>query len=313
MTQGPRARLLVGAAVLGLLLGCSGTGEEPTPSGTADLPAQGPLEEIVGWAQPVDGTAGMVEQIRLQESQITECMAELGFEYFPAVPAADQIKEMSGPVQGSREYVERYGYGVWNPVSDEAGGFEIEMEPAPEREEYLDSMSSTEREAYDTALWGEVTETFEDGSTARSGGCFGVGHEGAVAEDEFLRAVRDEAIEFLSALPEDPAFADLDDRWSECMAGEGMGYASPHRARASFFDGIDELFEEANREGVDPFQLPAAAERGVEEKRVALADFECRESLDYDRQHTLVAHELQADYVERHRADLDLLAAALGG
>jgi len=306
------AALMCGLVVVAALGGCSGGSETPTPSGTADLPAQGPLEEIVGWAQP-EGTTGMLEQLRLRESRIAACMTELGFEYFPDVPAPDEVIESDGPVQGTREYVERYGYGLWNPVTEEAGSFQFAYEPSPERESYLAAMSPAEREAYDTAIYGPITESHPDGSTTRSGGCFGVGHDGIPADDEYLRTVNEEAIAYLTALPEDPAFAELDARWSECMAREGMSFGSPHRARETFLDGVLAFYEDLGHFQGDPLDTPEAKEQAAEEKRVALLDFECRESFGYDRQHTLVAHELQADYVETHRADLDLLAQAAEG
>ncbi len=308
-----RVSAAIGLVLSTLLVGCSGPGEDPGPGGTADLPAQGPLEVMVGWAQPVEGIAGMLEQLRLRESRIAACMTELGFEYFPDVPAPDEVIESDGPAQGTREYVERYGYGVWTPVTDEAGAFQFDYEGSPEREEYLASMSPAESEAYYTAMYGPITESHPDGSWSRSGGCMAVGYDGIGDQDEYLAQVRDDAIAFLTALPEDPAFAELDARWSACMAGEGMSFASPGRAHESVYEGHDEALERAADAGIDHFTLPEVPERAAEEKRVALLDFECRESLGYDRQHTLLAHELQERYVADHREDLDLLAAAQAG
>jgi len=239
-------------------------------------------------------------------------MAREGFEHFPQVPTSDEITSLDGPAQGTREYTERYGYGVWTPATEEEGAYMFEMQDDPERVAYLQAMSPSEMEAYLTAMYGGVTETHTDGSATRSGGCMAVGYDGIGDQDAYLSGVRDAATQFLTALPEDPGFAELDARWSECMAGQGLSYASPHRARGSFLDGIEELFEKANVENVDPFSFPEVPERAAEEKRVALADLECRESLGYDRLHTLIAHELQADYVETHRTDLDALAAVLG-
>ncbi|MDQ2625156.1 MAG: hypothetical protein M3Y20_08365 [Actinomycetota bacterium] len=304
-----RVRLALGLTSLVVLVGCSGAPDVPVASYVPELPAQGPLEEYVGWSHP-EGAAGVVEQLRLRESRIAACMTELGFEYVPHVPATDEVIEGEGPAQGTREYVELYGYGTWNPGTDEAGSFQFDYEPSAEREQYLAAMSPSELEAYQTAMYGPVTQTDPDGSVTREGGCLSVGHDGIAAGDEYARTVMDDAIAFLAALPEDPAFAELDARWSECMAGEGMSFGSPHRARASFSDALVAYFMDLDQVEGDPLATPEARERAVEEMRVALADLECRESLDYDREHTLIAHELQAAYVEEHLADLDLLAKA---
>jgi len=313
MTQGSPARLLGAVMLLGALLGCNAPGEGPVVDEAAEPPAQGPLEALVGWAAPLDGAAGMIEQMRVREERIAGCMTEQGFEYFPDVPAPDEVIAMEGPAQGTREWVERYGFGIWTPVTDEAGAFEFSSEPSTERREYLAAMSPTELEAYHAALWGPVTKEHPDGSVTRSGGCMAVGYDGIGDQDEYLAQVREEAIAFLTALDGDPAFGELDARWSECMAAEGMSFAAPFRARESLSEGLDELFEQAAIDGTDPFGSPEVAERAVQEKQVALADLDCRESLDYDRQHKIVAHELQAGYVEAHREDLDLLVAAQGG
>lgn len=308
-----RRSLVLGGVLLAALLGCTGPGGGPTTADTGELPEQGPLELIVRWSGTSPGTAEMIAEVARQQERIAACMADEGFEYVPQVPTTDQVTVLEGSAPGTREFVERYGYGLWTPVTETEGAFEIETDTPPEQETYLAAMSPTERDAYVTALWGGATETFADGSAKRSGGCLLFGYDDEVTSDENLAEIRDAAVEYLTGLPDDPGFAELDARWSECMAGEGMSFAAPHRARDSFLEDLDDVFVQAGVDNVDPFSLPETIERAADEKRVALADLECRESLGYDRMHTLISHELQADYVEAHRADLDALAAALDG
>lgn len=216
---------------------------------------------------------------------------------------------LDGPEWGSREFVEKYGYGAWTEVTNPAGAFSYAKPSSAEGRAYRSSLSPTAREEYDTALWGEVLS--ERAGTVHRGGCADIGDDGLSPEQEYLMSVRDEARDFLESLPLDPAFTELDAEWSECIAGQGMTYRSPAQAQEAFMTEAMDYIEDGDHGGVDPFTTPHAEERAGHERRVALADLECRESLDYDTRRTAIAHELQARYVAEHRADLDLLAEAL--
>ena len=299
--------MLVLASVLALG-GCVAAPSNPAASSATELPLRGPLEELIGFGQ-VDGPAGLVETMMLEASTTAVCMSRLGFEYYPDIPAVADIEEATGPEWGSREFAERYGYGLWIEIEDMSGGFGWTESPNPEGRAYLSSLSATAREAYESALWGDIVSQ-KNGTTRREGGCAELAQEGLTADDPFLRGVREAAIEYFESLPGDPAFAQLDAQWSECMAGEGLRYRSPHEARESFAASVTAYFEDGDHGGIEPMKTAHALERAAEELRVAIADLECRESLDYDRRQTVIAHELQAAYVETNRADLDLLAEA---
>lgn len=302
-----RAAWLILASVLALG-GCVAAPGNQAASSPTELPLRGPLEEVIGFGQ-VDGPAGLVEAMMLEASTTAVCMSRLGFEYYPDIPAVADIEEATGPEWGSREFAERYGYGLWIEPDEMSGGFGWAHSPNPEARAYLSSLSATAREAYETALRGDIVSQ-KNGTTHREGGCAELAQEGLTADDPFLRGVREAAIEYFESLPGDPAFAQLDAEWSECMAGEGLRYRSPHEARESFMASVQEYFEDGDHGGIEPLKTPHALERAEEEMRVALADLECRESLDYDRRHTVIAYERQADYIAEHRADLDLLVEA---
>lgn len=52
-------------------------------------------------------------------------------------------------------------------------------------------------------------------------------------------------------------------------------------------------------------------EYAAAERRLALADQDCRDATDWTARRRAVEHELQQEYVDTHRADLDALVAAL--
>ena len=53
------------------------------------------------------------------------------------------------------------------------------------------------------------------------------------------------------------------------------------------------------------------ADGAAEERRVAVADFECRETTDWAARHRAVEIELQQEYVDAHLADLEALVDAM--
>lgn len=283
--------------------------QDPPQHAREDLPTRGPLESYLGPGS--DTVAEFVEWRKLAEARTAACMKQHGFEYFPEVPAASDIQMLDGPEWGSREFVEKYGYGAWTEVTNPAGAFSYAEPSSAEGRAYRSSLSPTAREEYDTALRGEVLSERAGTVHRAGGGCADIGDDGLSPEQKYLVSVRDEARDFLETLPLDPAFAELDAEWSECIAGQGMTYRSPSQAQEAFMTEAMDYIENGDHGGVDPFATPHAEERAGHERRVALADLECRETLDYDTRRTAIAHELQARYVAEHQADLDLLAEAL--
>lgn len=315
------ARLTVATVCLGTgalgLTGCGPAGtDHPAPSGspTVQATARGPLDALLlqlGGGDPLesdDPVAAAVEQQRVREERVAACMVAAGFEYTPQVPAASDVKVMTGPTRGTREYVERYGYGAADAPREEGGGIEWSITGADTS--YVDSLSELGRAAYDEALWGPVTETGADGSVTRAGGCQDRAYSASPEADAFA-ALQTEASEFLAALGDDPAFAELDTAWSRCMDEQGYSYATPAAAEASFFDRSMALIDPESHV-TDPAGKSALAE---EELPTALADLECQERLDYRAEHATIAAGLQQEWMDLHRTELDawVEAAATSG
>lgn len=281
----------------------------------------GPLEELLGWT--ASGTVQtLVDEQRRQEDLIAACMHEQGFDYTPDVPAVSDVVVVDGPVRGTREFVELYGYGFWNASSAEGGEIGIRVGDSEQRR-YVEAMSAAEREAYDTALHGPVTEAFDDGSVTRSGGCMDQVHDGGSFGDRQLEDTHAAATEFLLALPVDSAFDELNAEWATCMRDAGWAEASPHLAQQRFADaalgqGSDSLGESLGEslgsdENAGSVTTARAEEMAAEELAVALADLDCQDEVDYVRRYDEIDLRLQTEYVEANRADLEALAARLAG
>lgn len=279
----------------------------PSAAGAAAGAFDGPLEELLGWVTTGITLQQTVDRQRVQEEAIAACMHAEGFDYTPQVASVSDIVILEGPVRGTPEFVAAAGYGIWNLDVQEGGGITI---PTGANDWRLGApeMSEAERDAYLTALLGPVTEEFPDGSTIRSGGCTESATD-PTAQDDTLRAISAAAQEYLTGLPLDSAFDELNAEWAGCMRQAGYPEASPYLAQQRFLDLLDEQYEAHPGEDVHSGEL--ARELAAEEMAVALADLACQQEVGYVARYDAIDLALQEEYLAAHRADLEALAAAL--
>lgn len=302
-----RAGVGVCAVVL-LLAGC--TGDDPGERAHPDDPAPpdtSPLAEILGWGMATDGVAapGVSEVERQRHLQVerlvADCMAEHGFEYV-AVSLDDR---RAGPFDEAyalepAEFAERYGYGVTTLTA----GAEDERFLDP-NQEIMDSLSPDERAEYERALWGSDAAVDPD---AADQGCrmqaevevYGVREPDDRAQQMERFAALFEALDELSRrIENDPRLADSEIDWARCMAAAGYpGFTRPHEARQAVFDQFAALSTQSDP---DPDALASLREF---ELALAPVDHACRqEHVDGPRRE--VAYELERQFVEEHRAELE--------
>lgn len=295
-----RAAVLIGLVVACATAGCAAT-DTPDPADAG----RGPLEEYLGYYGFATTPEELLAQVVWQQEHIAACMAKEGFEFTPQVPPLDAI-EYEGLDPTEPGFAEEYGYGFWLGPREGVGGGFTYLTEVDVNLQRRDAMSDVEREAYDTALQGHVVEEDASGTVVREGGCLDRLYDPAGPDAAYLAGVRDEARAFLEAMPDDARFDDLNAAWAACMAEAGYAYASPDAARAEF---ADEVAAEA-ADGVWP-EREVIQERAGRERRVAVADRACQEEMDWQERHQAIAVELQQEYVDAHRADLDALAAAM--
>lgn len=238
-----------------------------------------------------------IARVRKQERRVEACMAQAGFEYAPAVPGPWDVTVRRGPVEGSREFAERYGYGLWVPAADAAGISWTADRPASAAEQLL-ALSPEDREAYDLALLGPEG----------TGGCLAVG-QGATGEAE-LDAVIDDARVFLAGLPDDAAFDALEAEWSACMAEYGEDFDSPSAARAAEAAQVAAFYSTQEVGADEAAAEPEVVAGSQAEIELALADLDCRERVDFDERYREISHRVQAEYAGRHRGAIDAVEAA---
>ncbi|WP_336027303.1 hypothetical protein [Geodermatophilus sp. FMUSA9-8] len=322
------ARVSAVAALALLLSSCSGS--DGDSGAAADAAEQtSPLSKYLdalygGDLSPEEQERRFAEEQERTEELIAGCMQEQGFEYTPNTQSAGFVSYEDVEWEpDDRDWVSQYGYGaVTSPYTEQ---------PAPEEEfvdpnaDYVAGLSESEQTAFYEALSGPMPDEedlAEDGSYEydwTTAGCQGAAQHEVAGEDlsqsEEFASLFAAIDELYTNMPTWPGMAELDAEWAACMdaAGHG-GHATQVDAQNSVYDDLNAVYEDVamSEDGTstgepDQAALDALAEREVE---LALADLGCREETDYRDRSTEITHEVEEQFIDDHRAELDALVAA---
>lgn len=332
------ATALVAALVAALVLGACGGGDDAGDAATATTVAS-PLAALLGFStDPADQEAQQqrfIDQEREVQQQVAECMRAEGFEYTPQDPAAFMG---ASPFDDdlpydSREWAEKYGFGMSTTAELEGGAFAPTTPPTDPNQAYVESLSETERAAYERALYGDMVD-FDPSATPDTmvtmpppSGCDGKARTETDVSSAFYTEFNDELEELYRAMENDPDIVAAQTTWSSCMAEEGYTYA-----------GIDEMYQEASEkmnelygmessltssppagsesDGGDSTMATAIgappaideeelAEAQAWERKVAVANWDCSREL-YQVQ-SRVSAELEQQFIDANRGRIDEL------
>ena len=311
-----------------LLTDCSGSDDDAageTGAAEQESPLSKYFEAVYGGElSPEEQERQFAEEQEQIEELVAQCMQDEGFEYTPNTSASTFYSGDGTEYEpDEREWVAQYGYGAVNsPYSEEPMPEEEYVDP---NEDYVATLSESEQNAFYEALYGagpEEEELAEDGSYEydwTTAGCQGAAQHEVAGEDltqsEEFQPLFDALDELYMDQASWPGMAELDAEWAACMdaAGHG-GFATQTDAQNSIYDALNEVYEsvavpEDGSEVYEPDQasLDAVAEREVE---LALADLECREETDYRDRFAEITREIEEQFIEDHRAELDALLAA---
>lgn len=302
-----RATVCALVSALSLAACTGGASPEATPIPTTVGPAPGPLEAYLGEGADAGGAGGRTEaevaaEVAAREEAVAACMAAHGFEYWPPTIVPGTFQTSDEPLRGTREFAERYGYGVWTGPEVEPGQHAYQLDDSANAG-YRASLTPEARRAYDEALHGRLTEV-PDGWVSDGTGCTELAAVRLSPEAEYLRGVQAEAVEFLESLwrGDDPRLAEVDAAWASCMRGAGYDVDSPAAAEQQVIAGATAITVWT----ADVVDAGAQAERTL-----ALADQDCRDATGWTDRRRAVEHALQQEYLDAHRADLDVLADVL--
>ena len=291
----------------------------------------GPLDEMQAlihgftWVQDAsiqEWEAQVQARHRRSEEIIAACMAEQGFDYIPVPRPGTHLLASEftpdGIWRGSREFAERYGLGLSTPPTmadiDASWNDQPWHDPNAAR---LEEMSPAEREAWDIALNGDWTTWGADVDVLDMG-CSGLAEHtvmGMPDEQSPFAALEREMNTVRERVYDDPRARDLNAEWAVCMAEAGHGGLHASRGHHSFghelgdeWDRLNGWGEYQTAEETVPDRAAVAAFR-EREIALAVADFDCREALDFDARLTEISHEHEQQFVDDHRAELEAFAA----
>jgi hypothetical protein len=317
------------AALALLLSGCSGSEKDDT--GSAGAEQGSPLEKYLSAAygadlSPEEQEEKFAEQQRQTEELVAQCMQEEGFEYTPATDTGAYMSsgEDTEWKPDDREWVAQYGYGaVKSPFSEEMPSEEEFVDP---NADYVASLSESEQMAFYEALHGpqpdeeEMSEGGEMEYDWTQAGCMGAAQHEVAGEDPSQSEEFKPLFEAINELYTDtaswPGTAELDAEWATCMedAGHG-GHASPMEAQNSIYDELNKVHEnvDMSEEPSAPIEPDQAAMDAIAEREVelALADLDCREEIDYRDRHAEITREVEQQFIDDHKAELDAMIASV--
>lgn len=316
---------IVGAiGAMALLAGCgTGGGGELTYDDS-------PLNEYMsamwgGNLSPEEQEAQWAEQNRLREEAIAECMTDEGFEYIPVDSSGGIIitDEEDDPWKpDDRDWVAQYGYGMVNSPGMEEEMPVEEEGPVDPNQEYIESLSESEMQAYYEVLYGPEPpeEAYEDEDfdwDSWDRGCQAAGDEAvgddsqALYESEEFKPLFTAIEEFYTSAQENEGMAELQQEWSSCMADAGHpGFETQMAAQESIIEKTNAFWEDYTDYENDPTETPEMQAIAEEEVELALADLDCREKTDFRQEELRIQFELEEQFIAEHKAELDALKAA---
>ncbi|MGC4153563.1 MAG: hypothetical protein QM628_10820 [Propionicimonas sp.] len=273
------------------------------------------------------------EQQRKIEELVATCMTDQGFEYVPNNPFTG---ETPIPVEDGeekwrpddRDWVEKYGYGAvnnpWQEEGDAPQPMPVPTAPADPNQEYVESLTEAEQQAYYEALYGKPIEPQPGEDDVqydwRNQGCYGYAQHEVQGDNpwelEENKSIIAAIEQFYQTVQNNPEFAKLDADWSACMTDAGFGgFAKQMDAQDSIYQLINKYWENAPQgdgEGDPNFGTmkdPEFAKIAEQEVPLALADLACREKTDYRQQQLRIQFAAEEQFIADHSEELDAMKA----
>ena len=272
-----------------LLASCGGS----EPAELADVPESSvepetvvsPLEASLGFAsEPGQRQYQLVQRQREADAALVQCMDEAGFFY--AVPRVENLLRGGAFVgDGSRTWTSQNGLGIASAFAGALmqDGVQDAPDAAAANLAYVGGLTAEQAAAYDLALVGEITtDPADPAAPFTPAGCWGASYT------ELLRlvAIIDEFEPKLASLNgrmvSDPRVVELEQAWSECMDAAGYRYGN---RQAMVDDVYAQLLDVQLVDSNGATQIASPEDFDLVlgfERSVAVASFDCRDSLAAD-------------------------------
>jgi len=255
------------AAMVGALLLSACGGGEGADSEAAELTfTDSPISRALGvdFSNQSGSQDQFAEQTRVAEEQIVECMAAEGFDY---VAQTQSFEAVNDPFEEAmqlepREFAEQHGWGVAT-LSGFDQAFAVGQEFTDPNQDYVGSLSDSERDAYFAVLHGaqpdidfenstedEINEAFENFEPT---GCNSIAYEQIFSGENSVFGIYDELSDVFEDMwdkvTSDPRVVEFNTNWQTCIGESGYDYSSQEDAMQSLGQRSQELFESATFAG----------------------------------------------------------------
>jgi len=279
---------------------------------------------LAEYLQPIQGTGFSDEELQRQNEElertrqqiIAQCMRDAGFDYQP-IEVPEQPIRMNQP--SDRDWVMQNGIGL---TGDMLESFVQEASVADPNEEFVNQLSVSERRAWNEALWGPPLEG-DISDLGDGGGCQGYSWRQITDGDprfEF-EALFDAIAEMRDNIDNSNAMTLVNADYANCMADNGFPeFSSPNNVLSSLLtaavtDYVEDFRSIATSRVAGTVEDPLAAEWIAEfrthEVDLALADFDCKEAVDWESRREIVVNEIESQFVQDYRSQLEALRAAI--
>ena len=291
---------------------------------------ESPLDEFIGawqslWTNQAEFERAAAEHALHREQLIAECMWEAGFTYEHDLRNTITSARFDGIQANDREWVSRHGFGIVAGLRL-GGNRGITFEDDNPNREYIAALSETAREAWDIALNGPA-EDLGPADRSRAGwneymltrGCAGQAEvQAQLASPLFALSHNAEfaalfdAIDGIESIVRDqPEWARLNADWSHCMADAGYpGLNTPTDALVPFvneYASTRVMIHLQQQNGTPNAEGGAAllADLQAREIAIALTDFDCRLTTNYDARAAELRFDMETQFVNDNRALLE--------
>lgn len=317
-------RLVSTAGVAACLLtvgGCGGPSHADAKTAHDSKP-KSPLEALFS------GVTGNLDEVKVAEQQkkvediVASCMADQGFEYTP-VDYSKLMSTQHDPVDTTtRAYAEKNGYG-FSVMPDDAELSGLSSDFVDPNQGYVAAMSATEQQAYTEALYGKLDDLASGGSTdgpdLSQMGCYGKaqqevnGAQQHAFESDELQTFSDDVDQLQKDIEADPSLTDLNAKWAACLSDAGAGdFASPKAAKDDFMQRASDTYDSAASADPTSTAVPTIDPKlQDEERKTAVADFDCRKKTGYDAAHQKVQFAAEQQFIDTHGPEIEAFKAAM--
>ncbi len=318
------------------LAGCGGgDGNDDSPDASG---GELTLNEFIPGMPAFDEANAEQQGLQMErdaQERIAVCMSEQGFEYIPYVQSQGQ-GGFSGP-ESEEEFVAQYGFGIATTLLEdqrmgEMDEAEMEAEAAKDpNNAIVEAMADAERDAYYEALHGEQPDidfesmTEEEINAAHElfepSGCYNDAYEelwGGGADQAFYEQFGPLMEDLYANLDSDPRIAEMESKWSECMADKGFDFTDRNDVEVFLLRRLEEVGAitdlEIDPEGmgfgyggaeIEPGGPVEAAVNEIASEEIAIAQDSLACSSDRDEVYQEVYGEAEQRFIEEHLAELE--------